>query len=209
MNDFIKLYRKILGSKVFANPVALKIWIWCLCKATHKERFVPVKIGRGHMTVKLLRGQFIFGRSKAEKELNIDGSTIYKWMQKFTNASPPMIRIESNNQYSIVTICNYEEYQGLNNHNVTSKEQPKKTSIHSEYQCIENSNVTTKEHRQEEEVYKEEINNIINNIENEEYLKNLTYNDILNAATQAREIGKTNDVEWEERIKKKIKIHAV
>ena len=36
--SYIKLFRKLLNSPIFENEKALKIWIWCLLKATHKER---------------------------------------------------------------------------------------------------------------------------------------------------------------------------
>ena len=135
MEGYFKIHRKILESQVFAHQTALKIWLWCLAKSSYKERFVPLKIGRGETTVKLLPGQFIFGRFKAEEELGIDGSTIYKWIQKFTSKEFNMILIESNNQYSIITICNWKEYQvnedekeQPSNNQVTAKEQPSNTN---------------------------------------------------------------------------------
>lgn len=124
MEGYFKVHRKILDSQVFAHQTALKIWIWCLAKVTFKERFVSVKINKGEKIVKLKPGQFIFGRFKAEEELNIDGSTIYKWMQKFSSSEFDMIKIESNNQYSIVTLCKWEEYQNNDNDEVTTIEQP-------------------------------------------------------------------------------------
>lgn len=121
-NSFVLLSRSILESQVFANDKMLKIWIWCLCKANHKNRFVPLRIGKGVTTVEVKRGQFIFGRGKAEEELFYDGSTIYKIMQKFE--AMEMVKIESNNQYSIITICNYDDYQDAGNYEVTTNEQP-------------------------------------------------------------------------------------
>lgn len=38
MEGFFKVHRKILESNIFDNPVALKVFIWCLAKATYKER---------------------------------------------------------------------------------------------------------------------------------------------------------------------------
>lgn len=124
MNGYFKVHRKILQSQVFAHQTALKIWIWCLAKVTYREHFIAIKVGRGETLVKLMPGQFIFGRFKAEEELNIDGSTIYKWMQKFASSEFEMISIDSNNQYSIITICKWEEYQLLEYDEVTTKEQP-------------------------------------------------------------------------------------
>ena len=111
MEGYIKLYRQLMESQVFANQTALKIWIWCLLKASRKERFFPLKIGKGIRTIKILPGQFIFGRHTAEDELNIDGSTIYRWIKKFESDEFSMISIEANNQYSIISICNWDNYQ--------------------------------------------------------------------------------------------------
>jgi hypothetical protein len=134
MEGYFKVHRKILDSQVFAHQTALKIWVWCLAKVTFKERFVGLKVGKGETTVKLNPGQFIFGRFKAEEELNIDGSTIYKWMQRFASPEFDMIIIESNNQYSIVTICNWEQYQNGDEEEVTTKEQPRDSHVTTEEQ---------------------------------------------------------------------------
>lgn len=136
----IKLFRRILSSQVFAHQTALKIWIWCLCKATFKDRFVTMKSGKGEITIKLLAGQFIFGRFKAEDELGIDGSTIYKWIQKFATEEYNMITIVSNNQYSIITICNWDEYQISEKRKVTTKEQPKNSEVTAEEQPSNTNN---------------------------------------------------------------------
>lgn len=129
MEGYFKVHRKILDSQVFAHQTALKIWVWCMAKVTFKERFISLKIGKGDTTVKLLPGQFIFGRFKAEEELNIDGSTIYKWIQKFASPEFNMIIIESNNQYSIITLCNWEQYQNGDEEEVTTKEQPSNNQV--------------------------------------------------------------------------------
>lgn len=136
----ILLARGILNSQVFAHQTALKIWIWCLCRATFKERFVSVKIGKGETTVKLKPGEFIFGRFKAEEELGIDGSTIYKWMQKFASSDFDMVKIQSNSQYSIISICNWQTYQYLNGKRVTTKEQPKNNQVTAEEQPSNTNN---------------------------------------------------------------------
>jgi hypothetical protein len=109
MDGYFKLHRQIFDSWVFADDKALKIWIWIIGKARHKAGNIPLKCGKGIITVNLKVGQFIFGRHKAEDALFLDGSLIYRKMQKMQDDK--MIKIESNNQYSIVTVCNYEEYQ--------------------------------------------------------------------------------------------------
>jgi hypothetical protein len=151
MDGSIRLFRCILESQVFAHQTALKIWIWCLCKATFKQRFVPLKIGRGEITVNLLPGQFIFGRFKAEEELGIDGSTIYKWIQKFASEEYEMINIECNNQYSIITISKWDEYQIQEKKKVTTKEQPSNNQVTAEGQPSNTNNKDNKDNKVKKE----------------------------------------------------------
>ena len=129
MEGFINLHRTLLDSMIFSNQTGLKIWIWLLLKASYRKRYVSLKIGKGETTVTIERGQLIFGRYKAEEELCIDGSAVYRWMKKLEENG--MISIESNNQYSIITICNYDTYQTGNetdeqpmNNQRTANEQP-------------------------------------------------------------------------------------
>jgi hypothetical protein len=144
MEGYFKVHRKILESQVFAHQTALKIWVWCMAKVTFRQRYVTLKIGKGETTIKLLPGQFIFGRFKAEEELNIDGSTIYKWIQKFASADFNMINIESNNQYSIITLCNWEQYQNEEDKEVTTIEQPSSNQVTTEEQPRSNSVTQTR-----------------------------------------------------------------
>ena len=106
MNNWLKLNRSILTSSVFDNPKLLKVWIWCLCKASHKPHDQVV----GQQVQHLEAGQFIFGRHTASEELKIPESTVNDYMkllQKMQN-----INIKSNNKYSVVTVENWALYQG-------------------------------------------------------------------------------------------------
>ena len=107
--SWIKLHRDIKDSQVFAHPTIFKIWCWLLIKAHHTEKHFSLKAGRGYTNVTIKRGQLLFGRHKAEEELDIDGSTIYRHIQTLEKWGN--VIIESNNQYSIITICKYDEYQ--------------------------------------------------------------------------------------------------
>ena len=60
---WIKLYRKILKSPIWENEKALKVWIWCLVKATHIERIQLV----GQQKVLLEKGQFVFRQKESKR----------------------------------------------------------------------------------------------------------------------------------------------
>ena len=118
MEGYIKLYRKMLNSQIFNNEKTLKIWVWCLLKASHQERNQLV----GQQLVNLKSGEFIFGRKKASEELNINENTVYKHLKVLEKLQ--MCTIKSNNKFSIVSINNWEFYQAQdikNNINFNNK----------------------------------------------------------------------------------------
>jgi len=132
-NGYIKIFRKTIESQVFANAELFKLWMWCLLKAAHKERWVSMNTGRGETEIKLNPGQFIFGRKSAAHEMKMTESGIWKRMQKLKNLQN--LNIESNNKYSIITIINWDTYQGSENNSnsesnreVTAKEQRSNTN---------------------------------------------------------------------------------
>lgn len=123
--SYIKLFRKLLNSPIFENEKALKIWIWCLLKATHIEREQLV----GQQIVKLKKGEFVFGRNKASEELKMTESTVYKYIKLLEKLQ--MISINSNTKFSIVSIEKWEDYQIeelKNNNKGTTKEQQSNTN---------------------------------------------------------------------------------
>lgn len=123
---WIKLYRKSIDSQVFQNEGLWKIWTWCLLKANHEDRWVPVKTGKGTTEVFVKRGRFIFGRNTAAKELKMVERTVHKRMLKLENMRN--CDIQSDTHYSIVTILNYDLYQGSKNEEVTGKGQASDTN---------------------------------------------------------------------------------
>ena len=123
--SYIKLFRKILKSPIWKNEKALKIWLWCLLKATHIEREQLV----GQKIVHLEKGQFVFGRNTASDELDMKESTVYKYIKLLEKLQ--MISIKSNNKFSIVSIEKWEDYQIeelKNNNKRTTKEQQSNTN---------------------------------------------------------------------------------
>lgn len=123
---FIKLTRSLVYSDSFMSEKMLKVWIWCLIRANHKQKPVPIKIGTGQKTVQVKRGDFIFGRWTASEELNMAGSTVTGIMKKLQEMGN--IKIIPNNNYSVVTVCNYDLYQGTELYGSTADEQPPDTN---------------------------------------------------------------------------------
>lgn len=104
-NGWIKLHRRLLESPLFSSDKGLKVWIWCLLKASHEEKALYVGLNQ----IKLRPGQFVFGRDKSSKELAMKPSTVRNWMGVLKQDS--YIDITKTNKYSVVTVLNWTLYQ--------------------------------------------------------------------------------------------------
>ena len=107
--NWLKLYRKSLDSEVFQKPDLWRLFTYLLLAAAPTKKHTTWHTGKRSITVLLERGQLISGRNRLSKILNIRPSTLNDRLKCLQNME--MIRIEPDNQYSIVTICNFETYQ--------------------------------------------------------------------------------------------------
>jgi len=129
MEGYIKLYRKLMDSPVWSDPHYLKIWMYCLMKASHKKREVLI----GNQVVELEPGQFITGRNSLANELNKGMKPSQKqseisWWRYLNNLQKwEMLNINKTNKYSVVSIvkwCEYQESeQQVNNKRTTDEQQ--------------------------------------------------------------------------------------
>lgn len=117
MAGWIKLHRKLKNSLVFDNPDLLKVWIWCLLKATHDDYSQII----GLQEVELEKGQFVFGRKVASSELKMSESKAYRLIKKLENMQN--LNIKTNNKFSVITIENWELYQSDSNNSEQQFEQ--------------------------------------------------------------------------------------
>jgi len=102
---YIKLWRKSLDSGLLQNPKIWTFWSWCLMKATHKKRSQMI----GFQKVKLLPGQFVFGRRTASKELSLSEQTIRTCVTRLSKMGK--LTTKPTNKFSIITIINWGSYQ--------------------------------------------------------------------------------------------------
>lgn len=109
-----------MDERIFANKDLWQLWTWLLMKANHmdKEWFVVAK-GSGEIEVQVGRGQLVFGRISAGREMNTSPTTIWKRLQKLKTLG--FCDIRSDRNYSVVTICNYDEMCDSAELKVTSK----------------------------------------------------------------------------------------
>lgn len=134
MQGWIKLYRELLQSDVFYNEKLLKVFIWCLCKASHTNHMQMV----GRQSVPLEPGQFVTGRLKAGIELNMPPSTAWDYLKLLERSGT--MNIKSNNKFSIVTIENCGKYQNDIKNPTTNEQQMDNKPTTNEQQMNTNKN---------------------------------------------------------------------
>jgi hypothetical protein len=126
-SGWVCLFRKIRDSLVFQNAELLKLWILCLVNANHQDALVRVDGLADPVLVK--RGQFITGRYalhseyyRAKRKSNKSPSTLWRWLESLQDMEN--LHIETNSRFSLITIVNYEIYQGIDFQNEQANEQP-------------------------------------------------------------------------------------
>ena len=122
---WVKLHRKVIDSRVFANEGLLKLWVYCLCRANHEKNFVPISTGGGGSEVEVFPGQFIFGRKSVSRELRMNPNTLYGRMKKLEDMGN--INMDSNTHYTTVSICNWGAYQNKEDEDQQEDQQPSNT----------------------------------------------------------------------------------
>ncbi len=126
---FVKIDRNLMGKPVFRNEKLLKVWIWCLLKATH-EPYTEVV---GLQKVQLEPGQFVTGRFAGAKETGLNPNTFWRYMILLQDNSSLVLK--PNNKFTVVSIVNWTFYQvekylteQQNNNKITTNEQQNNTN---------------------------------------------------------------------------------
>jgi len=98
-------------TEIFKDPYLWQAWTYCLMKATRKDYTVRWRTGRGSILVPVKPGQFVFGRFVSANELGCPPSSIRNRIEILERTG--MLDIQPDTHYSIVTICNWEHYQSV------------------------------------------------------------------------------------------------
>jgi hypothetical protein len=96
------MWRELMDSTTWECSHAVKVLLWAVFKAN---------IGQGTFEGrKLKRGQFVTSRNNASAELKMAGNTYLKALEFLVKCGT--ITVETTRNFTVVTICNYESYQG-------------------------------------------------------------------------------------------------
>ena len=94
-----------MESAVWDNPVYLKVWMWCLLRACHKD----TKIFFNCKELTLKRGQFISGLYKASDELKISPQQFRSAITTLEHSG--MISKKSTNKFTVYNVVKYNDFQ--------------------------------------------------------------------------------------------------
>ena len=138
----------MLNWEWYGDTNVVRIFLHCLLKANYQDR--------QWKGITIERGQFVTGREILAKETGLTIQQVRTALDKLKSTGE--ITIKVTNKYSIVTICNYETYQGCeiesnqqNNHEITNKQPANNQQI--------TSNQEKEEKKNQEKNNKEDIQN--------------------------------------------------
>jgi hypothetical protein len=101
MEGWIKIHRKILKWEWYTTPNMFFIFTHLLLTVNYEDSRYKGKV--------IKRGQRIFGYRKLSAETGISVQSVRTCIERLKSTHE--ITLESTHQYSIVTVCKYEEYQ--------------------------------------------------------------------------------------------------
>ncbi len=102
---WIKVDRSLLEHGIFADGDLLRVWMYCLLKANHKARKVPV----GRQMVELQPGQLLYGRKAVSQQLNMGEGKLRAVMGQLVQCGS--IEMGQQGRQSVVTVVNWNFYQ--------------------------------------------------------------------------------------------------
>ena len=137
-DTYFLLWRSILDKPHFADANLLKVWLWCLAKASYKPRCLQIRTGRGATTVQIHRGQFLFGRKAAAEELQMPEGSVRDRMAKLQELQS--IDIQPATHFSIVSIVNFDVYQPATGKPRQATRHPSDRQPPSNYQATDTNN---------------------------------------------------------------------
>lgn len=118
-NDWIKLHRQLLDSRVFSDDFLFRLWIWCLLKANWKQGWFQKR--------SILPGQFATGKTSASSELGVSCSKWNRGMKKLAEFGNVKLTVV-NHQFTIVEVVNWRAYQCRDEESETPPEQQRNAS---------------------------------------------------------------------------------
>jgi hypothetical protein len=115
---YVALHRKFDESPIFKNEKTLKLFVYCLLKATHTDYTAVM----GNQFVELKPGQFVSGIKIMTRDLDWSEQTFKTVMKNIKKLD--FLTSKSTNKFTIYTVVNWEKYQQPNQQTNQQPNQP-------------------------------------------------------------------------------------
>ncbi len=123
---YVKLWRKYADSEVFKmGAIAVHVWFYLLTKATHRPHEQEIGVGKKARTIILNNGQTVFGLNTSSAKRGMNQRTVGRIIDKFILKNMVTRTVEFSSRAvpsrstpavpicSVITICNWDKYQHL------------------------------------------------------------------------------------------------
>jgi hypothetical protein len=140
-NGYIKLWRKVCSNGLVQDHKTFTLWIYLLCKATHK----PIDMVLEGKKVHLEPGQIITGRKALARTLRMSERNIRTCLKRLRNIEN--VTIKATNKFSIISIINWDRYQSQESINDQQSDQQvtsKRPASDHKQECKEYKNIINK-----------------------------------------------------------------
>ena len=115
MKGWFKVYRSLDEHWISQDMEKLGRWTWLLMKAAHED----TKVVEGNKVIELKRGQLIASLSLLENKWRVTRKTVMRFLDVLERGE--MLHRQVHQGITIITICNYEGYQGKKKLDSTDK----------------------------------------------------------------------------------------
>lgn len=198
MHDgWISLHRKFLEWEWFADNNMVKLFIYLLLKANHSDN-----TWKG---VEIKRGQLLTGLDQLNFYTKISIQTLRTCLKRLEKTKE--INMQVTNKYRIITICNYDSYQQVQqatnkqtNKQLTSNQQTtnKQLTANNNVNKENNENNVNKSLPQNEFLQEREILNNVYNLFDFEIVKNLNENHKLKWLDTINKLNRIDNFDYSE-----------
>jgi len=130
---YIALHRKLIEWEWYTDVNVKTLFIHCLLKANFKT-----KTWQG---ITIEKGQFVTGVNKLSSEIGLTTQKVRTALKKLEKTNE--IIVKSTNKNSLITVCNYDSYQGKE----ATNQQSNNNQITINQQSINNQITTTKKEK--------------------------------------------------------------
>ena len=174
-NGFILIHRKLVDWEWYSNANDTRLWLHCLLKANWTDGYFEGK--------KIPRGSFVTSYEKLAYELKLSIQQIRTSLNHLKSTNN--ITHETNRQFSIITINNYDKYQ-IATDELTNEQQTINKRITNEQQTINNNIINNNKEQRRINNNKETISNDIVKKVEKKYFESLKVNTIFNEFLELR-----------------------